>query len=642
MISSKTILLVFFSLFCLLTYSDTGSQHHQPQRDEFPWRRQGLTERQAAAHLLSRFTYGVRKQDIDEALSLGLENWFDRQLNGAGQDTVLDRLLLQFDCLRMTNAELVREFPKPIQVARMARAEGVLPDDSLRVADEKKYRQILADYVRQKKIRPQGELFRQFFNARVLRATYSKNQLHEVMTEFWFNHFNVSMTKRPCALYIPTYERDAIRPFVTGRFGDMLMATARHPAMLIYLDNFISAGDNSTFDDDRRRLERRLKAITERAERGDSSAIKALARLRQAQRDKGLNENYAREVMELHTLGVDGGYSQQDVTEAARVLTGWTIYPMEDGANPAIRNIINKIGEDRLAERGFVREGDFLFAASRHDDRPKSVLGKQFDGTTGYQEGVQLLQMLAAHQSTAKFIARKLAARFVQDQPPASLIDKMARSFSSSGGNISEVLRTMVRSDEFWSPSAVRSKTKSPFELVISALRVLEADVEAPAQVFRITEKMGQKMYHYAAPTGFPDRADFWINSGALLNRMNFGLSISSQQVRGVFVDLLSLNNNHEPESAQEALRTYCRILMPERDPEPTIRRLTPMLTRPDLAGRIRSVTDGNQVPRKTDNDQPEEWPEEKPLSPMRPQQVQQMLAQVVGIIIGSPEFQRR
>ncbi|MEJ7672843.1 MAG: DUF1800 domain-containing protein [Chitinophagaceae bacterium] len=292
--------------------------------------------------------------------------------------------------------------------------------------------------------------------------------------------------------------------------------------------------------------------------------------------------------MELHTLGVDGGYTQQDVTQAARVLTGWTIYPMSDkGYGNAMKKMVDKVGDDKLTERGFVHEGDFLFAANRHDNKEKTVLGKTFAANGGYEEGVQLLKMLAHHSSTAKFISKKIAVRFVSDNPPQSLLDKMAKTFTEKNGDIKAVLITMATAPEFWSKSVIREKTKSPFELAISAVRALDADIKQPYQIFAWSDKMGQKLYFYQAPTGFPDKGQYWINTGALLNRMNFGLAIASQRIPGTKLDLLALNNRREPESSSAALITYSKLIMPERKLDSTIKKLTPLLNDPELVKKL-------------------------------------------------------
>jgi uncharacterized protein (DUF1800 family) len=539
----------------------------RPRR--FPYREARLTERQAAAHLISRFTYGATPGQIDKVVKMGLEKWFRQQLDASLPDDSLQIMLAQYDALKLSNAQIAETYPRRGQLVRMAIRDGYVDKDSVKT-DKQAYRDILKKYMDEKGYKPEQELFRQLYCQKVLRAAYAQNQLREVMTDFWFNHFNVSVTKNDCAEFIPVYERDVIRPGSLGKFGDLLKATAHSPAMLYYLDNFISSGPIDT--------------------------TKPMQKARKAQ---GLNENYARELMELHTLGVDGGYTQQDVTQAARVLTGWT-----------------------------VREGDFFFAANRHDKGDKVVLGKHFGPNGGDEEGMQLLDMLAHHPSTAHFISRKIAIRFVSDDPPASLVDKMAKTFKDKDGDIREVLMTMVSSPEFWSAAAIREKTKSPFELAIGAVRSLHARINQPFQLYNWVTRMGEKMYCYQAPTGFPDKGQFWINTGSLLNRMNFGLALATGRIPGLSFDLAILNNNHEPESAQAALVTYCKLIMPERDLDQTIKRLTPMLNDPNLPQKVNTAAAGHDEMAVTE-------PTPALISPAT-------TAQVVGVIIGSPEFQRR
>jgi hypothetical protein len=367
--------------------------------------------------------------------------------------------------------------------------------------------------------------------------------------------------------------------------------------------------------------------------------------------------------MELHTLGVDGGYTQQDVTQAAKVLTGWTVFPISNyGGSNAMTKIVERIGEDKLEQRGFVHEGDFLFAANRHDNSEKRVLGKTFPAGGGYNEGVQLLKMLAHHPSTAKIISQKIAVRFVSDNPPQSLVDKMAKTFTEHDGDIKQVMLAMVSSPEFWSKEAIREKTKSPFELAISTVRSLDADIKMPYQLYNWIDKMGQKMYFYQAPTGFPDKGVYWINTGSLLNRMNFGLALASGRIPGVKVDLLGLNNGREPESAEAALLTFSRIMMPERNVEQTIKRLTPLLHDPKLGKKIDKAAGKTPLAQSTDmatvnedaemevdkieNDDQKSSKKGRYGKQLAADETgggnNNMMAQVVGIIIGSPEFQRR
>lgn len=628
----------------------------------FPYQQTGLTPQEAAAHLLSRLSFGAKPADVQAVVNMGLENWFQQQINGGLADDNLNQKLSNYDALQLSNTEVLNTYPKAAKVLRMAIKDGVIDKDSVNKADKAAYKSLLAAYMQQKGLKPQKGLFRQLANQKILRAVYSNNQLQEVMTDFWFNHFNVSVTKKDCAEFIPAYERDVIRPNVFGKFEDLLIATAKSPAMLMYLDNFSSTGADTAARREGNNLLRRKIGLGMQKRLGDSAYEKLTNRVNQKKKAAGLNENYAREVMELHTLGVDGGYTQSDVTQAARVLTGWTVYPISDygGAN-AMRKVIERIGEDRLKENGFVHEGDFLFAANRHDNGKKIVLGKTFPAGGGYNEGIQLLKMLAHHPSAAKFISRKIAIRFVSDNPPQSLVDKMAKTFTDKDGDIKQVLVTMVSSPEFWRKDVIRAKTKSPFELAISAVRALNSDVIMPYQLYNWIDKMGQKLYFYQVPTGFPDKGQYWINTGALLNRMNFGLALASQRIAGIQIDLLALNKGREPESAEAALITYSKIIMPQRDITETVKRLTPLLGDPELEKKVDKAADKAPAQQQTatanedvmtDEDMDEGTFKNKPgkndigknsfAAIERAKENTNMMSQVVGIIIGSPEFQRR
>jgi len=625
--SLSVLTLVSGILLCSSFLKDNSSR----VKYSFPYKQAGLTERRAAAHLLNRFSYGAKEGDIDRVVGMGLERWFQQQLDAKLPDDTLKTMLGNFNTLNMSNTEVSNTFPKNGQLLRMALRDGSINKDSIANKDRKEYRAQLASYMREKGMRPEQELFRQFISQKILRAAYTNNQMQEILTDFWFNHFNVSLTKNQCASFIPAYERDVIRPNVTGKFETLLLATAKSPAMLTYLDNSSSTGVNTDLPG----------ANVRKGKAAPKKAAKS-----------GLNENYAREVMELHTLGVDGGYTQKDVTQAAGVLTGWTLYPLSGyGYGNALKNQLDKIGESKLEERGFVHDGDFLFVPTRHDNSDKVVMGLKLNGSDGYNEGLQLLDMLAHHPSTAKFISRKLAIRFVSDQPKQSLLDKMSSTFKESDGNIEKVLISMVSSPEFWAPDALREKTKSPFELAISAVRSLDADVRRPYELFNWVNKMGQKMYYYQDPTGFPDRGQYWINTGSLLSRMNFGLALADQRIPGVRVNLAALNNNHEPESSEAALVTYGKIILPERNLDQTIRRLQPLLKDPNLQDKVSKAAAKSEAPKMEINPLMETAalmttePEVNTakLKPVKPAAFNNaMLAQVVGVIIGSPEFQRK
>jgi uncharacterized protein (DUF1800 family) len=641
-------------------------RNEQSESLVFPYEQAGLTERQAAAHLLSRFTYGAKSGDVDEVVKMGLGKWFEQQLDGHLKDQQLEGMLDKFEDIDLSNTEVEDKYPRNAKVLRMAIKDGSIDKDSVNKGEKGEYRKQLQDYMQANGLKPQQELYRQFISQKILRAAYTHNQLQELLTDFWFNHFNVSLTKNQCAAFVPAFERDVIRPNVTGKFSSLLLSTAKSPAMLVYLDNFSSSG--TPVSTDMKADEMGMQSMQEKPFQGrmknkrlqqlDSGMQNKLKKLQANKKKSGLNENYAREVMELHTLGVDGGYTQNDVTQAARVLTGWTIAPMgtDGGYGAGMKKIVEKIGADNLRKRGFVKEGDFLFVPTRHDNGEKMVLGKRFAANGGYEEGVQLLTMLAHHPSTAKFISKKLAIRFVNDQPSPKLVDAMAKMFSKTDGDIRQVMITMASSPEFWSKEALREKTKSPFELAISAVRGLDAQINQPYQLFTWINKMGQKMYYYQAPTGFPDRGQYWINTGSLLNRMNFGLALASGRIPGVKVNLAALNQNHEPESADAALLIYSKMIMPERNLDETVKRLKPMLNDPGLVTRVEKAAEKAPAPQPAttmnnadadlmsgmNDGTGKKTGKNNKRAAQTADGNNDMLAQVVGVIIGSPEFQRK
>ncbi|HEY5745928.1 MAG TPA: DUF1800 domain-containing protein [Chryseolinea sp.] len=604
-------------LLTILLFLSSGFRNFEVHKEQkayrFPFKEAGLTKEQAAAHLLNRFTFGATPGLVKEVAASGLEKWFAAQLLAADPDGELLQHLAPFDALQMTNAEIVANFPKPGQLRELAIRDSVVRRDT--DAEKKEYQALVQKYMQERAIRPEKALIGQVTAQKIMRAVYSKNQLQEVMTSFWFNHFNVSFDKKHCIQFILSYERDVIRPNALGKFSDLLLATAKSPAMLTYLDNF-----NST-------------ATSKPSAKG---AGKPTAGKKRA----GLNENYAREVMELHTLGVDGGYTQNDVTEAARVLTGWSIYPLGRIA-PATGNKqnqkLNNTSPAELQRPGIADAEDFRFLPNRHDQEAKTIMGKHFPPQGGYEEGVELLHMLAHHPSTAQFIAKKIATRFVRDNPPDALVQRMAKTFKDEDGDIRKVLVTMVSSPEFWSEDAVREKTKSPVEVITSSIRVLDATITNAQPLIGWCTRMGERIYFYQAPTGFPDRATYWISTGSLLTRMNFALAIAANKIPGVQYDALQLNENHEPESASEALEIYCDVLIPQRDHGETIKRLSPLLNEPDLDKKVKQAAERQDTTGSKAEDEMIST-EVTESSAAR----EYNLHQVIGIILGSPEFQRR
>jgi len=584
----------------------------QDQKLQMPYKKEGLTNNQAAAHLLSRLTFGARPNDVDEVIKMGLGKWVEKQLDASFSNDLLNAKLQDYETLKMDNETIVNTYLNAGQVVKLSQKAGFLNKDSVDKINKPEYREEIKKLMEQQGLKAPGELVRQTINQKIIRAVYAENQLQELLTDFWFNHFNVSQTKGQSQPYILTYERDAIRPNVIGKFEALLTATAQHPAMLYYLDNATSVSDDNRF----------------------ATRMMRNNKLGNKNKRSGLNENYAREVMELHTLGVDGGYTQQDVTEVARALTGWTVRPMIKGT--AAVKLMDGIDKSMMNKQGFVVQDDFLFRANKHDEGEKKILGNQFPANGGYKEGLEVLHLLAVHPSTAKFICTKLAIRFVTDTPSMALIDKMTEAFKLSKGDIKAVLISMLNSSEFWKKDVVRSKIKSPFELVISAVRATNAKVYQPFQLYNWSSRMGQKFYSYQAPTGFPDNASFWVNSGSLLNRMNFGLAFASQKIPGISTDLMALNNNHEPESVEDALNIFSNLLMPERDQEENKKRLKSMLIDGDLSRKVSEAVNKTAVLNEEDSVEMIQTN-----TPMQMKPVAQV-AHVVGIILGSPEFQRK
>ncbi len=592
--NSKVLILLFIVLLHITTFGKPNPIIYKT-RLSFPYEQMGLTKRQAAVHLLNRFTFGIKPGDVDMVLDMGLEYWFEKQLSSAQPESELAANLASYDALKMNEETIINSFLPQFEIRRLLKSEGVFMADSN--FDKKEYKAFIDSFLKEKNIRLPAEYQRQLINQKILRAIYSNNQLTEVLTDFWFNHFNVSLSKNQCAMHILSFERDVIRPNVLGKFENLLVATAKSPAMLEYLDNNYSISFNNEIS--KNELNNRIKRVAAKAQAPfqDSGVINLIKQ----RKSQGLNENYARELLELHTLGVEGGYKQKDVTEVAKIFSGWSVVPLlknNDG-----RNNFEKSKYYNIEKLGFVVDGSFLFRANRHDDSAKTVLNYHFSPNGGYEEGLKLLENLANNPATAHFICKKLAVRFVSDNPPENLIKKMANTFLKSKGNVKEVLTVMVNSIYFWDENSVRKKIKTPFELTISAIRATNATVKQPYQIFNWCNTLGQKFYYYQAPTGFPDRADYWVNTGSLLNRMNFGMAFSANKIPGVKMDSTIINNNYEPESLDAAIIGISNSILPES-------------STPKNINRVLKLVSGKEL-----NDK---------------------LTQIVGLLIGSPEFQKR
>jgi uncharacterized protein (DUF1800 family) len=516
-----------------------------PDSGPMPWRQAGLSEEDAAIHLLNRFTFGARPGDVDTVVAMGLERWLDLQLSGSMPEPDLDARLSKIPILHMTSTAIAETYPNPGMVLRQARQAGVLPEDmdpaDLADGRRRSVRRDIYRYAADQGYRPQRELMAALGEQKLIRAVYSSNQLTEMMTDFWFNHFNVSVTDGSTRSWILQYERDAIRPHALGTFRDLLGATARHPAMLLYLDNFMSVANPDSLTTLEWEADAVIRQVPNRnLRRGYQSKLDRFvddSNRRRPGRANGINENYARELFELHTLGVDGGYTQQDIIEAARAFSGWTVFPPgAEGDRARLR--LERV--HRVGGLGFVVDGDFLFRADAHDAGPKNVLGTFIPSGGGISDGETVLDLVTTHPSTARHIATKLAVRFVSDAPSRELTDQLAATFLATGGDVPAVIRAMTRSDEFWHEALNPTKLKSPLEVATSSLRATQAGLTDSRELIEWVERMGEPLYRCPAPTGFPDTADGWLNTGTLLNRINFASELAHDSVGGVNVDLFS------------------------------------------------------------------------------------------------------
>ncbi len=465
-------------------------------------------------HVLNRLGFGPAPGDVERLRRIGLEKYIDQQLR---PDTLADAgmaaRLSGLDTLAKSSRELAEDYFVPAMMERRRTKQQAAAQPADAAMDKRGMR----TPEQMELMQAQRRVFTDLAQQKILRAAYSERQLTEVMVDFWFNHFNVFAGKGQTRTYLTEYERDAIRPNALGSFRNLLGATAQSPAMLFYLDNWQSAapaGAPTSVTSNSRPGQRAMpgRALGRRGRFGMPRPGRTIADLppaAQTRRPRGLNENYARELMELHTLGVDGGYTQKDVQEVARAFTGWTI------ANPR-------------------QGGGFQFEPRMHDDGEKMVLGHRLKAGGGKRDAEEVLDILAAHPSTARFIATKLVRRFVSDQPPASLVDRAAARFRDTQGNIREVVRVIVTSPEFFAPDAYRAKVKTPFEFVAAAVRATSADAVNAMPLVTAMRDLGMAPYQCQPPTGYADRADAWVNTGALLNRMNFSVALTNGRLPGV------------------------------------------------------------------------------------------------------------
>ena len=533
---------------------------------ELPWQAAGLSEREAAAFVLDRLTYGARPGDIDRVIETGIEQWLTGQLAGDAGETELAAHLADYEALGMTHQELGRRYPGGLHMSAHLRRfhEGLIPGRDETILDFSVVNAIVNEFREANGFLVQErELRAQLVNQKVDRTVYAENQLREVLTDFWHNHFFTSPASFRARLWVLSFESGAIRPNALGDFRTLLGAASKHPAMRTYYQGSeepseLGPGD-STFD---------MILANEAAQPGAATAAEVMrARVqsevvaveyeddlilsREFWSKTGPNPSYADALTRLQTLGPEAELGADDILAIGRAFTGWSTMPV--GASEAWY----ERGYKDALEAGFVLEGGFLFRADQHDGRAKSVLGLELPAGGGIADGERVLDLLAAHEDTARHIARKLAVRFVSDEPDAALVERLASSFSSTQGEIAAVMRTLVESPEFWAAAGDRTKVKTPLEYVASALRAVNAEVESPDAVVEWISKMGQPLYTYLVAKGFPDKGSYWLDSAAIVQRMNFAQELAADAIEGVELP---------PAGAAADLETLAASLLPGRD----------------------------------------------------------------------------
>lgn len=633
-----------------------------------------LTEDQKIIHVLNRLGFGARPGDVEKVKAIGIQKYIDQQLNPTSiDDSVAENRVKNLEVFKMSTAEVFAKYPNPgallrqLEGGRQAQANAQdrnttpMTDPSqeqqMSESERRERQQKIQELYREYDLRPANQILPQIVSNRILRAVYSERQLQEVMVDFWQNHFNVFSGKAAVRWYIPSYERDVLRKNALGNFKDLVIGTAQHPAMLFFLDNFESVAQNAQQNNGANgplqqamrngtippRLREQIKRRQGITDAELDQRIKQAQQATQNRSRRGINENYARELMELHTLGVDGGYTQKDIVEVARAFTGWTIADPR-GYRRAAAATIQGSEEQRLnrlqRQAGIpddVESGAFYFNERWHDKGVKTVLGQKVD-EGGVKDGLKVIDILVKHPSTAKFIAKKLAVKFVSDNPSEGLVNRVAEAFSKSSGDIKTTLRALFNDKEFFAPVNYRSKIKTPFELAVSSIRVLGGNTNAGPAMLAMLNKLGEVPYGYQAPTGYPDTAEDWVNTGALLERLNFAVAIASNRVPGTRVDLRSYGVKDKEKILDRAI---AEILDGEISTS----------TRASLVKQIEQplpeVRAGNEV-----DDDAEEVPNMR--APGQQGAARNRLARllepsgdpdvfkVVSLVLGTPEFQRQ
>jgi len=452
---------------------------------------------------LNRLTFGARPGDAMKVRAIGLDKWIDQQLRPDKiNDDAMNAFVSRYSTLDQNQNDLLKQYAQQQQMRREVKRDRADSTKAMSADDIAMMQQL-----RQQQ-NSRRQVVTQLQSSRVARAVASERQLQEVMTDFWENHFNIYAAKgAPEPYYLVDFDQNVIRPNALGKFRDLLEAVAKSPAMLFYLDNARSMADSTqpTLAGGGRREAGSVRGGIFGRRR---VPVQRPPRQQQQRKHPGLNENYGRELLELHTLGVDGGYTQQDVINVARAFTGWTIRPPAQG-------------------------GGFIFRPQVHDAGEKVVLGHRLAAGRGMEDAEDVLDILAKSPATARFVSFKLARRFVSDSPSKALVDRASQVYLKTGGDIREVVRSIVTSPEFFSQRAFRSKVKSPFEVVVSAMRALNAGPDSTPRTAQVVAYLGQPIFGHQAPNGWPETGDAWMNTGAILNRINFGMAAAAGRLPG-------------------------------------------------------------------------------------------------------------
>jgi uncharacterized protein (DUF1800 family) len=584
-------------------------------------------DRDEIVHVLNRITFGPRPGDVEAVEKMGLHNYIERQLHPETiDDSAVERQVAGFELLQMSPEQLSQLFLderknnlKKQKLLAAANGQGQAQQQAvanpgagetanqvepppMQISPEDRMAKMVDQARQYRTVAAIGQLEQ----AKLVRAVNSERQLQEVLVDFWGNHFNVDVKKGPDRVYKVVDDRDVIRPHIWGSFRDLLEASAKSPAMLFYLDNATNTAAHTITQRDQMYAER----IRDQMMQNGNGAVAPQVPVVGQQRG-GINENYAREIMELHTLGVDGGYTQQDVQEVARCFTGWSI--------------------DR-------QTGEFAFHPRQHDNGSKVVLGHAIPAGGGMQDGETVLDILCASPATAHHISLELCQRFVSDDPPAALVERIAGVFRQTGGNLRQVTEAILTSPEFLSPANYNNKIKSPLEFAVSAVRASESSIipqQPPpfntlvpameggailgrgAAADRISKRprqslnwhiyeLGEPLFACTPPTGYKEVSKFWVSPGALIERLNFAMALTQQQVNDI---------NFNPQTILAGTDLD--------QPEAVLNQSVAVLLQNNITPSTRKVLEQTALPAPG---------ESKTVNPSK----------LIALIIGSPEFQRK